>query len=70
MAAMADAAAMSSCVATAQLWTLLHLRYTKHVIAGDGESGSSNQCSGKRRRGRGDRSAFGHRGQGPGDRMR
>ncbi|MBX2972009.1 MAG: GTPase ObgE [Flavobacteriales bacterium] len=31
----------------AQLWTLLHLRYTKHVIAGDGEVGSSNQCSGR-----------------------
>lgn len=31
----------------AQLWTLLHLRYTKHVIAGDGEVGGSNQCSGK-----------------------
>ena len=31
----------------AQLWTLLHLRYTKHVIAGDGEGGSRNQCSGK-----------------------
>lgn len=30
-----------------QLWTLLHLRYTKHVIAGDGEVGSSNQCSGR-----------------------
>jgi GTP-binding protein len=30
----------------AQLWTLLHLRYTKHVIAGDGEGGGSNQCSG------------------------
>ncbi|MBL7963998.1 MAG: GTPase ObgE [Flavobacteriales bacterium] len=30
-----------------QLWTLLHLRYTKHVIAGDGEGGSSNQSSGK-----------------------
>ena len=30
-----------------QLWTLLHLRYTKHVIAGDGESGGANQCSGK-----------------------
>ncbi len=29
-----------------QLWTLLHLRYTKHVIAGDGEVGSSNQSSG------------------------
>ena len=24
-----------------QLWTLLHLRYTRHVFAGDGESGSS-----------------------------
>jgi GTP-binding protein len=52
----------------AQLWTLLHLRYTKHVIAGDGESGGSNQCSGTRRQGRGDRSAPGHRGQGRGDR--
>lgn len=30
-----------------QLWTLLHLRYTKHVIAMDGESGSRNQSSGK-----------------------
>jgi GTP-binding protein len=30
----------------AQLWTLLHLRYTKHVIAGDGEAGGSNQSSG------------------------
>ncbi|MCB9167572.1 MAG: GTPase ObgE [Flavobacteriales bacterium] len=29
-----------------QLWTLLHLRYTKHVIAGDGEVGGSNQRSG------------------------
>lgn len=29
------------------LWTLLHLRYTKHVIAGDGEVGSSNQSSGR-----------------------
>lgn len=29
------------------LWTLLHLRYTKHVIAGDGEGGSSNQSSGR-----------------------
>lgn len=25
----------------AQLWTLLHLRYTRHVFAGEGESGSS-----------------------------
>ena len=30
-----------------QLWTLLHLRYTKHVIAKDGEGGSSSQCSGR-----------------------
>jgi GTP-binding protein len=30
----------------AQLWTLFHLRYTKHVIAGDGEAGSGNQRSG------------------------
>lgn len=31
----------------AQLWTLLHLRYTKHIFAGNGESGSRNQCFGK-----------------------
>jgi len=31
----------------AQLWTLLHLKYTKHIFAGDGESGSRNQCFGK-----------------------
>ncbi len=31
----------------AQLWTLLHLRYTKHVIAEDGEGGSRNQSSGR-----------------------
>ena len=29
------------------LWTLLHLRYTKHVLAGEGESGGSNQRSGR-----------------------
>jgi GTP-binding protein len=28
-------------------WTLLHLRYTKHMIAEDGGCGSSNQCFGK-----------------------
>lgn len=28
------------------LWTLLHLRYTRHVVAEDGVNGSSNQCSG------------------------
>ncbi|MBP8824106.1 MAG: GTPase ObgE [Flavobacteriales bacterium] len=33
--------------ANPHLWTLLHLRYTKHVIAGDGESGGSNQRSGR-----------------------
>jgi GTP-binding protein len=31
----------------AQLWTLLHLKYTKHVYAEDGQSGGKNQCSGK-----------------------
>ena len=30
-----------------QLWTLLHLRYHKNVIAEDGESGSKNNCTGK-----------------------
>lgn len=30
----------------AQLWTLLHLRYTKHLYAGDGVSGSSNLKTG------------------------
>ncbi|MCL2167644.1 MAG: GTPase ObgE [Lentimicrobiaceae bacterium] len=29
------------------LWTLLHLRYTKHIFAEDGENGSSNQCFGR-----------------------
>lgn len=29
-----------------QLWTLLHMRYTKHVIAEDGKVGYSNQSSG------------------------
>jgi GTP-binding protein len=29
------------------LWTLLHLRYTKHIFAEDGGNGSSNQCFGK-----------------------
>ena len=31
----------------AQLWTLLHLRYHKNVIAEDGENGSKNNCTGK-----------------------
>jgi GTP-binding protein len=29
-----------------QMWTLLHLKYRKHVIAGDGEHGSGNLKSG------------------------
>ena len=29
-----------------QLWTLLHLKYTKHLFAGHGGSGASNQKSG------------------------
>ncbi len=28
------------------LWTLLHLRYHKHFIAGDGQNGGSNNCTG------------------------
>lgn len=28
-------------------WTLLHLRYQKHIIAKPGENGSGNQCTGK-----------------------
>jgi GTP-binding protein len=31
----------------AQLWTLLHLKYRKHVMAGDGDSGGSALCTGK-----------------------
>ena len=31
----------------AQLWTLLHLRYFKNVLAEDGEDGSKNNSSGK-----------------------
>lgn len=31
----------------AQLWTLLHLRYFKNVLAEDGESGSKNNCTGR-----------------------
>lgn len=29
------------------LWTLLHLRYTKHIFAEDGGNGSANLCFGK-----------------------
>lgn len=31
----------------AQLWTLLHLRYFKNVLAEDGENGSKNNCTGR-----------------------
>src|ERR1700744_5674820 len=31
----------------AQLWTLLHLKFRKHVIAGDGDPGSSSMSSGQ-----------------------
>ncbi len=31
----------------AHMWTLLHLRYSKHVAAEDGQHGSGNQSSGK-----------------------
>jgi GTPase len=34
-------------VGNAQLWTLLHLKYRKHIIAGDGDSGGSGLRSGK-----------------------
>lgn len=30
----------------AQLWTLLHLKYRKHVIAGNGEPGGAQNCTG------------------------
>jgi len=30
-----------------QLWTLLHLKYHRHIFAGDGESGSGAHCTGK-----------------------
>ncbi len=29
------------------LWTLLHLRYFKNILAEDGENGSKNRCTGK-----------------------
>jgi GTP-binding protein len=31
----------------AQLWTLLHLRYRKHIFAPDGENGSENNSTGR-----------------------
>lgn len=30
----------------AQLWTLLHLKYRKHIFAPDGENGGENNCTG------------------------
>lgn len=30
----------------AQLWTLLHLRYRKNILAQDGENGNKNNCTG------------------------
>lgn len=32
---------------SSQLWTLLHLRYYKNVLAEDGEGGSKNNCTGR-----------------------
>jgi GTP-binding protein len=32
---------------SSQLWTLLHLRYYKNVLAEDGESGSKNNSTGR-----------------------
>ncbi len=29
-----------------QMWTLLHLRYRRHIFAGNGESGGSQQSTG------------------------
>jgi GTP-binding protein len=31
----------------AQMWTLLHLKYTKHVFAENGQAGSAANCTGK-----------------------
>ena len=31
---------------TSQMWTLLHLRYKKHIIADNGENGSGSRSSG------------------------
>jgi GTP-binding protein len=33
--------------ANSNLWTLLHLRYFKNVLAEDGENGSKNNCTGR-----------------------
>ena len=37
---------MFSLRGNAQRWTLLHLRYTKHIFAGDGVPGGKNQLTG------------------------
>jgi len=29
------------------LWTLIHLKYTRHIFATDGQAGTENQCTGK-----------------------
>jgi len=29
------------------LWTLMHLKYQRHIFAGDGEGGSGDRCTGK-----------------------
>jgi GTP-binding protein len=31
----------------AQLWTLLHLKYRKHIFADDGNNGTENNCTGR-----------------------
>lgn len=33
---------------TTQRWTLLHLKYTKHVFAEDGQNGGENLCTGRK----------------------
>ncbi len=33
-------------VGNSQLWTLLHLKYTRHIMASNGRNGSKDQCSG------------------------
>ena len=34
------------CRGNAQLWTLLHLKFRKHVIAESGQPGTGNLCTG------------------------
>ena len=47
MVEMADVEGMLLLEGNKQIWTLLSLKYRKHVIAPPGESGSANLCSGK-----------------------